>query len=466
MTVNLNVTELGRVVARSGLLPETARYFIEFLISRRDDLLSLLPRAVDAVQIFDEQIDEATLSESERALSFVVSHLVFSSTEYSETTTPAQRFIPFMLSSTRREPGNIHTIDQILVQRWDRDLGAVNATELSLDFSQGVSLSELEGRFEGLTSGMIHGLLRDHVAHLKGLADIIDVLSGGQISRDDPNVSELIVNDEHRILLRRVVRHIRVQIMQLVHGVPEDVMWMRELKKENGSRLMSRAMVLSLRNNGLITLEDILDGGKKNKFHSAMNAVGASDVQRDQIRSATEAQRRDRTKALLDRIQAQLPQCDNLVSQLFGSRGQDYESYLNDCFECIGIKVMQRDMEGGVPRFPDFVLSFGDGGEQDCIVLECKSKDNGGEVALGEATDVGGKAVTHGLNRMPMVTVCQPYVSTDVSRHLKTSNDLSVVNAEDLAWALAALKQEKITIQRFKGWLTTPGQPKIDDLFG
>ncbi len=466
MKVGLNVTELGRVVARSGLLPETARYFIEFLVNRRDALLGLLPEAVDVEKILDEHVDESVLAQSERTLSFVLSHLVFSSPEYRETATPKQRFIPYMLNGVRREPKNIRAIDQIVVQPWERDLGAVNAAEISLDFSEGAPLSELENRFEGLTSGMIHGLLRDHVAHLKGLADIIDVLSGGQIPPDDPNVSELIVNDEQRILLRRVVRHVRIRITQIVLGVPEDVVWMRELKGRNGGSLMNRSMVLALRSYGLRTMEDILDNGQKHKFHQAMNALGVKHIKREEICDVIERQRKDSTEMLRDRIRRQLPECDNIVVQLFESRGRDYEDYLNECFECLGFNVKKRDTSDGVSRYPDFVISIGTAEDHEDIVLECKSKDGGREVNLGDATDVGGKAVTHGLNRNPMVTVCQPYVSTDVPRHLKTANGLAVVNNEDLAYAMAALKQEKITLQRFRSWLITPGQPRIGDLFG
>ena len=251
----------------------------------------------------------------------------------------------------------------------------------------------------------------------------------------------------------------------MVHGVPEDVLWMRELRGQNGTKLMSRAVVMALRRHGLTTLEDILDGGRKDRFHQAMNMVNADKVQRDEIRTASGLLRSSRTETRRDRIRKQLPECDNFICSFFDGREIEFEEYLNDCLECVGIRVVARDNNDGPSRFPDFVLEIEGSEGLDTVVLECKSKNASGEVNLGEATDVGGKALVHGLNRSPMVTVCQPYVSTDVPRNLKTSNDLSVVNAEDLAYALAALKLNNITAQRFKSWLTTPGQPTIDELF-
>lgn len=438
-------------------------FFIEFLMEKRESIFNLLPHAFNISDWKETQVDEEGLEKSERSLSFVLSHLAFSSPEYGETETPAQRFLPYMITDTWRETDTALSVEKFLVQSLKRDAGAANATELALDFSEGVPLSDLEDRFEGLTSGMIHGFLRDHVTHLKGLADIIDVISGGQLPSDHQYVARMITSDSDRVSLRRVVRHIRVRIMQMVLGAPEDVLWMRELRGENGSKLISRAVVMSLRAHGLKTLENILDGGQQDKFHQAMNKLGAGKLQRDQIRTAAETHRINRTEARRDRIRKQLPQCDNLIGNFFASRGRDFEDSLNECFECVGFKVKARDDEGGSSRFPDFVMEI-ENADGD-VVVECKSKDGYGEVKLGEATDVGGKALTHGLNRFPMVTVCQPYISTDVPRNLKTTKDLSVVNGEDLAFALVALKLKKITSQRFKSWITTPGQPTLDELF-
>ena len=252
----------------------------------------------------------------------------------------------------------------------------------------------------------------------------------------------------------------------MVLGVPEEVTWMRELIGQNHNRLLSRAMVMSLHAHNIKTLEDILDGGQRDRFHQAMNAVGADNLHREQIHLAAQAQRRTRTESRLDRIRKQLPECGNLVGHFFASRGIVFKEYLNNCFECVGFKVRARDSDSGQPRFPDFVISLDDEDEGKEIVVECKSKDGYEEVDLTSATDVGGKAATHGLNHNPMITICQPYVSTNVPRQLKTASNLAVVNGEDLALALAALKLEKITLQRFKNWITTPEQPTIDDLFG
>jgi len=60
--------------------------------------------------------------------------------------------------------------------------------------------------------------------------------------------------------------------------------------------------------------------------------------------------------------------------------------------------------------------------------------------------------------------VCQPYVATDVSRKIETSDRLTVVNAEDLAEALVRLHLKKLDPGRFLNWITTPGQPRYEEL--
>ena len=63
-----------------------------------------------------------------------------------------------------------------------------------------------------------------------------------------------------------------------------------------------------------------------------------------------------------------------------------------------------------------------------------------------------------------MITVCQKYVGTDVPRQIEAEANFSVINAEDIALAMAFLKAKRITSNRFVGWLTTPGQPRAEEL--
>ena len=75
------------------------------------------------------------------------------------------------------------------------------------------------------------------------------------------------------------------------------------------------------------------------------------------------------------------------------------------------------------------------------------------------------KPLCMALPKHHLVTICQKYVSTDVPRLIELKANLSVINAEDMALAMAYLKSNTIVPERFATWLTTPGQPRVEELF-
>ncbi len=458
----LKITDLGKCVAKSGLLPETASYFINYLQSNKEVLLSYLPTSIPAekwAENLERMPDEYA---TKMDLAFIISHLCFSSPEYEETQTPKQRFLPYMLSYNEHESDRVKRLEGILVIRpWDENISSVNAADIATDFAMGVPLSILENRYENLSGGMIHNMLRDHAAHLSGLADILDGLTPPLKEKNRVALAISSPDEQQRRLLRRLSRLIRQFIRQVKSGVPEDVLWMRELKTNTGKPVLSRNAILNLKDQSITTLEDLLDEGKKDGFHQAMNAAKITNLERDRIVLAAHNLRSKKTQFAKERLVRQLGGCGNIIGVYFDSLKTEFEDAIEQCFECLGISVIERD-GNGKNRFPDFVIDLNAGVN---VVLECKSKENGNAVTLREATDVGGKAVTHGLNRNHMVTVCQPYASTDVPRKIDTAGDLSVVNAKDFALAMGALKQERISMEQFYNWLTTPGQPRIEDLF-
>lgn len=460
---DIKITDLGRVIAHSGLLPETAYFFIQFLINNRDNLIHLLPNTIPIEKWNEELAEDIQIDQNENDLTFILSNLCFSSPEYEDTDTPHRRFIPYMLADQRRESERIIRLQEYLsVKPWDKNVGAINASEIAADFVIGAPLAELEDRFEGLSGGTIYNMLRDQAAHLSGLGDIIDVLTFPSAVQARGIARELAPDNNIRRALRLLLRRIRQLTMQMILGVPEDVLWMRELLNETGRPILTRKAIIALRNRNILTLEDLLDNGKRDKFIEAMNSIDANNMERKEIRTAAESARTQRTIHKRDRLNKDLHNCHNLIGNYFDSIGNEFEDFLNDCFGCLGVNVIERDNDNRKDRFPDFVIEIIEGLP---VIIECKSKENTNDVPLGTATEIGAKATAHGLNRNPMVTICQPYVCTDVPRKIKQAEDLSVVNAEDLAIAMAALKNEKISKERFHSWLTTPGQPLINDLF-
>jgi hypothetical protein len=236
---------------------------------------------------------------------------------------------------------------------------------------------------------------------------------------------------------------------------------MMEVVTTDGQPLIARSLAMQLRQAGLRTLESLLDQGRTNTL---LEILGHKEIGRQRIariRQAANQARLERTESHKDRIVARLPDCSALIAAYFSASGTTFEDRLNDCFFCLELNVLRRD-DGAVPRFPDFVVEIDTG---TTIVIECKSNLNGKGVNLGDATDVGSKATAHGLDACHKVTVCQPYVSSDVPRLIESASNLSVVNSEDMAAAMAYLKAGTISKERFVTWLLAPGQPRGEELF-
>jgi len=460
----LTVTDLGQAVARSGLQPKSANFFQNYLTQYRDHLLGLLPPSVP-LEGLEQQQENPDWSVQDSDLVFLLSHLIATSPEYEDRDT-TRRFLPYPLEVWRESNRAIRHQAILSIQPWDAGITAVNASDIVADWVQGGSMRDFELSFgddrRPLTGGQITGVLRDLAAFMSGLGDILEALTA-TTNAHLPTILPLVPTDGIRRELRRLLRRIRQLARQITVGIPEDVLWMLELDNANGEPLLKRSEILALYQHGITSLEDLLGAGKVADFNEAMTEVNVPQEKRATIREAARASRVKRTDQIKGRLLKDLGpiQCQGLINTYFTSRGTVFEDAVASCLDCVEITILERDGDDQL-RFPDFVVDII---ENSPVVIESKSKEGDREVPLGEATDVGGKAAAHGLNRHPMVTICQPYVATDVPGKIKRAQDLSVVNAEDFAQVLAALKLGRITKERFYDWITTPGQPRFDDLF-
>lgn len=220
---------------------------------------------------------------------------------------------------------------------------------------------------------------------------------------------------------------------------------------------------MELRTVGMSRLEDLLDRGRTDILKRALRDVRRGEDEIVAIREAAKRGRSERTDRYRERVEMRLPNCGNLAATFFESREFEFEGILERCLECLGVEIVARDgSEGRKSRFPDFVVRLWSGNK---VVIECKSAHNDKEIKFRDVTEVAGKAAPHGLLKHHLVTVCQRYVSTDVPRQIEADANLSVVNAEDMALAMAYAKSGIVSTQRFESWLTTPGQPRIEELF-
>ena len=410
----------------------------------------------------DDEGKWTSLEQVNEDLAFIFFHLCYSSPEFGEGDIPARRFLPYPLSE-RRESERARRLQRYLsVQPWDQNVLAENAADISTDWILGMPLSDLESRYEKLRGGMIRDMLRTASSHLGGLADILVAVTSSVDSDRQPTVFAWSVGDQRTGMLR-LIRRLRQYAIQAVAGISDDILWMADVVDSNGDRLIPRRLAMDLRMVGLKHLEDLLDRGRTNVLLQVMGRTQESKLRIARIRQATERVRLERTERNRARIERRIPDCQTLVSRYFRTSGKQFEKSLEDCFHCLEIKIIGRDDdEQKKSRYPDFVVEYGSG---NVIVVECKSSENGKDIDLKSATDVGGKAALHALSTNHLVTICQKYVSTDVPRKIEAQANLSVINAEDLGLAMAYLKAKSISIERFMNWLSTPGQPRVEELY-
>ena len=460
---DLFVTDVGRAVARSALMPRTAAYFLDYF---RDNLEKFYELLRQTAQIYDEQPERnPALDRLGSDLSFVLFHLCFCSPEYGDDDTEARRFLPYPLGDRRDGDRAIRLERFLAVRPWDREMLAVNGADICTDWILGEPLGVLEQRFDGLRGGMVHEVLRTVSSHLSGLGDILSAACSGTRENPDSANVEWMLADPRRLVVR-LIRRIRQISIQSMYGVPEDILWMFDVVDSNGQPLIRRGLAMEFRRRKMRRLDDLLDYGRSDEFLQALQGVGGGRDARlpmDRIRQAASRGRLERTEAQLDRIEKLLPECEDVAIGYFDSYEKEFEEYMERCFRCLDFEIVGRDDSSKKrPRFPDFVIRV-EG--MVTLVVECKSSPNGKDIALGDATDVGGKSILHGLGEYYMITVCQKYVGTDVPRQIEADANFSVINAEDIALAMAFLKAKRITSNRFVGWLTTPGQPRAEELY-
>ena len=179
------VTELGRTIAHSGLLPSTAHYFFDYFRTHIGALGELLPAPV-----FDEEgCPQGSVGDADHLdLAFILAHLCFTSPEFGGGNVPARRRLPYQLDGWR-ENARAERLDFLLaVRRGDFDAPAVNAAGLTLDWISGVPIIDLEQQFDGLRAGVLHEMYRTLVGYLRGMADILAGMvaasDAGQLDRD------------------------------------------------------------------------------------------------------------------------------------------------------------------------------------------------------------------------------------------------------------------------------------------
>ncbi|WP_296016308.1 hypothetical protein [uncultured Agrobacterium sp.] len=430
--MKLAITITGKAVARSGLLPETANQLLQYVSDNAAALVDLVGKCADATD------------DSAEDFSFLMILAAYASAEYNSSN--PRRFLTYQLAAHILD-GPYKRVSDLVATR---DHSAVNGATLATRWISGGVMRDLESVLD-IRSGVLTSMFADAASILRSLADAIYAATTPQPASSLPK-SVVAVSLPHMLQL---VGPLRRLAHRLDVGLPEDVAWMSSVKDDDGAVLNRREM-MQLRSSLFVSPDHILDTGRFNQLRDAIGPNPALTVRLAQrLQKAVRSWRLNERERLLDSQLRRLPaECKPVLKEYYRTVGTDFERVLETALECLGITIVAKD-DGSRSSFPDLVTEVLNPNK---TAIECKSKTVGDSVTFNDATDVLRKAGVNGLGSAFKVTVCQPYISPDVSRKLDLCTDLCVVNAEDLAEAMVRLKLGKISIEEFSGWLQRPGQ--------
>jgi hypothetical protein len=433
--VRLNVSLVGRAIARSGLLPLSADELLQFVSANAHALAKLV---VDCAESDSPECDD---------FAFVMIHAAFNCSEYGGRALGARRYLPYQLAvPPLTGPQTRVAAHMFATSQTD----ALNAAVLATRWVAGVPMRNLESVLE-IRSGVLSAMFADAANILRGTADILYALTVRPVQPSDlpTNVDPDSLHD-----VAKLVWPVRRLAARLDAGLPEEVLWMTTLEDQSGT-VVNRTQIMALRGAKLSSPDHLLDTGRFPQLLAALGPPSAAVTTFAQrIQQAVRSWRLSGRQRLLESQLRRLPaDCRPHLQRLYRTTGRDFETALEQAFECIGVKIRARD-DGSLPSFPDLVTASLPPGE---VAIECKSKTVGDSVDFNDATDVIRKASVNGLGKAFKITVCQPYLSPDVPRKLAQCDELSVVNAEDLAEAIVRVKLEKLTLQSLADWLHRPG---------
>lgn len=451
-TENILATPLGRSVAQSGLLVETAQFLLAYFLSDKGKEFIQFYLNSDSEDIFN-------------IVDFVLLYLFLYSPEFhGSDDTPKTRFLPWQLDDGFIDPPHLEAVGYLVGREWKYHAPAItNSVALARQWMLGKKISEIELLMKDLSAGAIFELFRNLRWLIQGAAQILSVLT------DKKNLHSLQISgipaDENTITsLRSIVRHIYGLSSRLSAGVPSDVMWMLELNRFDGGKV-TRDEINELRRRGIIKIEDAMRGDPEvEAIRVAVfkNAKPAPQVKsswfRDKSRDLKKAQR-DKARERQGARAQNCPQ-NQLVGGFYDSLGNDFESVFEDILNYLEVSFELVDKQGAIGA-PDYLVKFSD---DQSIVFELKSKQNDKNVDYNGATEVLAASEIHGFGDKFCVTLCHPGVDPSVPPVISRCNRLSVIESVDLGEALLRVCEGKLSLSQFYEWLTRPGQALRGDL--
>jgi len=227
----LHVTEVGRMVAFSGLLPDTAYYLLDYLARRGTELCALVPNG-------EQQPGDPS------QLNYCLLNACLTAPEFSGM--QRTRFIPYGFAAVIQNDFVERYATNLAEPQWPAYREAANASALFMDWLEGVPVHLLEGRFSDVRAGTIKNLCREVVWVLSGLSNILAAATRPNLSTGERPSCMRALPMAAVTSLRRLLTPVRLLAWRLHEGLPPAVLWMTELKTSTGGRAVTRQEAFSL----------------------------------------------------------------------------------------------------------------------------------------------------------------------------------------------------------------------------
>ena len=445
----LHPTEVGRQIAMSGFLPETAHYLLNYLAQRHENLQAMVPRP-DGDGGSPEQ------------LNFCLVNACLTAPEFESR--QRTRFIPFGFDDV--QPNQLATLyrENLAEQVWQPYRAAANATGLLLEWAAGTNLALLEGRYQAVRAGNIQGLAKETAWCLSGLASILAATVRPGMSEDERPLPFRSFQESEMGNLRRLLPAIRLLIRQLCNGLPAAVLWLSELRSDSGKKIVTRNEAAALHHAGLSSFEDLR---RRNNWEQVIQTLAGAGARQAHARAQTIQQCanawhqtvRERAR---DRQIRRLDDDDHpLLNDLYDSREKHFESALERLLARAGIGFTLFDDNSKQGAF-DYLIHIDDRPD---FIIECKTKIGNGMVDLNAARVVLSSSEQFGYRSSFCVTLCQPGVDPNVPENLQSCDRLCLIETHDLAEAVVRVITGALSAQALHDWITQPGTAKADNLF-
>lgn len=446
----LILTTLGEAVARSGLKPETAIYFIRGLARFSQSLLALLPSVAG-----DGNEDD---------LAFILAHAALASPEFNFEGGRPTRYINWRVSAPRliNNPMARRLAQILFAQPWVGNVGAANGALLLSGWFSGASRREIEAQVGSVRLGTVQAMARDVSWILMGITEIVSAVTAPALAEEGK--PELLRDPVISGAVRQLVRAIRRQATRVNAGLPGDILWASELDLQQQPRRLSRSQLLALHGHGLVRAIDLMDGAAaaETARQKALDAVlnpRLANLVRDAARR-WKANDREYCKRIHLR-RAALVNGTEIIEALYSARGDAFETAFSALLTFLTIPYEKIDGPGRI-AYPDFLVIIEN---FPSIVVELKTKVSESDVvSFNAATEVLGASELLGLRDHPCLTVCNPAVEPSVPRFIEARERLCVLEVCDLAEAALRVSEGVLSRDALYNWLTTPGIALREDL--